>query len=148
MDLNLIGPQALKHAVKISGGVFRELSRVMRFALRNGRKNGKIQLEHVRLAEAEIRGEYRRILTGEQRVTLEKVFRTNQYDEPERIAPLLQILAALEYADDEPWCDVHPALIPLLQESGFVPKDIEEKGVAEMVHEPQAAGAFPTNGHE
>lgn len=118
MDLGLIGPQALKHAVKISGGVFRELSRVMRFALRNGRKHGKIQLEHVRLAEAEIRGEYRRILTGEQRATLEKVYRSNQYDEPEKIAPLLQILAALEYADDEPWCDVHPALIPLLQENG------------------------------
>ncbi len=125
MDLALIGPQALKHAIQISGGVFRELSRVMRFALRNGRKNGKILLEHVRLAEAEIRGEYRRILSGEQRTTLQKVHATNSYDEPEKIAPLLQILAALEYADDEPWCDVHPALIPLLQENGHVANETE-----------------------
>jgi hypothetical protein len=127
MDLTLIGPQALKHAVKISGGVFRELSRVMRFALRNGRRNGKIMLEHVRLAEAEIRGEYRRILTGDQRATLEKVYRSNQYDEPQKIAPLLQILAALEYADEEPWCDVHPALIPLLQENGQVHRVAESE---------------------
>lgn len=123
MDLALIGPQALKQAVKISGGVFRELSRVMRFAVRNGRKNGKISLEHVRLAEAEIRGEYRRILTSEQRAVLQNVYRTNQYDEPEKIAPLLQILAALEYADDEPWCDVHPALISLLTENGHAQAD-------------------------
>ena len=35
---------------------------------------------------------------------------------PDRLAPLLQILAVLEYADSEPWWDVHPALIPLLGE--------------------------------
>lgn len=125
ISLDLIGPRALKHAIKISGGVFREMSRVMRFAVRHGRKNGKIQLEHVRLAESEIRGEYRRILSSEQRATLLNVYRTNQFDEPEKIAPLLQILAALEYADDEPWCDVHPALIPLLQELEHVPIESE-----------------------
>jgi hypothetical protein len=138
MDLALIGPQALKHAVKTSGGVLRELSRVMRFALRHGRKNGKIQLEHVRLAEAEIRGEYRRILTGEQRATLQKVYRTNQYDEPEKIAPLLQILAALEYADDEPWCDVHPALIPLLQEDGHIQNEPPAPTAPQTESAPQA----------
>lgn len=140
MDLGLMTSSALNHAIKSSGGVFRELSRVMRFAVRNGRKHGKIVLDHVRLAEAEIRGEYRRILTAEQRTTLGKVFRTNGYDEPEKIAPLLQILAALEYADDEPWCDVHPALIPLLQEHGHAQSESE----SESQGAPQAQ-PHPTN---
>jgi len=29
---------------------------------------------------------------------------------------LMQMLAALEYRNDENWCDVHPVLIPLLEE--------------------------------
>jgi hypothetical protein len=67
--------------------------------------------------EAEIRGEYRRFLTKEQRKILRIVRERNYYDEPEKIAPPLQTLAALEYADDEPWWDAHPALYKLLDEA-------------------------------
>jgi hypothetical protein len=123
VNLDLMTHPALKHAVNISGGVFRELARVMRFAIRYGRRSGKIQLDHVRLAEAEIRGEYRRILTSDQRATLARVHESNQFDEPDKMAPLLEILAVLEYADAEPWCDIHPALVPLLHPTPNVTLD-------------------------
>ena len=115
LNLDLISPRGLSEAIRVSGGVFRELARVMRSAIRRARKDGKIDLDHVRNAEAEIRGEYRRLLTADQRVLLKKVYADNRLDDPDKIAPLLQILAVLEYANGEPWCDVHPALVPLLE---------------------------------
>jgi hypothetical protein len=115
LNLDLISTRALSEAVRVSGGVFREMARVMRSAIRRARRDGKIDLDHVHSAEAEIRGEYRRLLTAEQRDLLKKVYADNRLDDPDKIAPLLQILAVLEYANGEPWCDVHPALVPLLE---------------------------------
>ncbi len=119
IDPELVTPRALNGAIEVSGGVFRELARVMRSAIRCARRSGRVELDHVRAAEAEIRGEYRRLLTGEQRALLRKVREDNNLPEPDRIAPLLQILAVLEYADSEPWWDIHPALLPLLGENGY-----------------------------
>jgi len=113
---NLIDALALDEAIRVSGGVFREMARVMRSAVQRARKSGRIEIEHAHGAEAEIRGEYRRILNADQRALLKRVHETNRLDEPDKIAPLLQILAVLEYANGEPWCDVHPALIDLLAE--------------------------------
>jgi hypothetical protein len=115
MNTDLITSRALNEAVRVSGGVFREMARVMRSSIRRARRDGKIELGHVHNAEAEIRGEYRRLLTAEQRTLLKKVYADNQLDDPDKIGPLLQILAILEYANGEPWCDVHPALVPLLE---------------------------------
>lgn len=115
---DLIANDALEAATHTSGGLFREMARIMRSAIDHaaavGRK--KIEIEDVQKAEAEIRGEYRRFLTREQREVLNEIRRNNRYDAPEKIAPLLQMLAALEYANGEPWCDVHPALLKLLGE--------------------------------
>jgi len=118
MQPDLITPQALDAAVQASGGVFREMGRIMRGAIARIRvgKRAQIQTGDVEKAEAEIRGEYRRFLTKEQRATLRAIREHNRYDEPEKVAPLLQMLAALEYANGEPWCDVHPALHVLLDE--------------------------------
>jgi hypothetical protein len=114
LNPDLISPRALNEAIRVSGGVFREMARVMRSSIRQARRDKKIELDHVRSAAAEIRGEYRRLLTAEQRTLLKKVYADNRLDDPDKIAPLLQILAILEYANGEPWCDVHPALVPLL----------------------------------
>lgn len=118
MEPELITPDALNAAIRASGGVFREMCRVMRHAVDRAQVAGRsrIEVEDVELAEAEIRGEYRRILTAEQRALLRDVRARNRLDEPDKIAPLLQILAVLEYANGEPWCDAHPALYRLLDE--------------------------------
>jgi hypothetical protein len=115
---DLITNEALDAAIYTSGGLFREMARVMRSAIDLASAAGRrrIEIEDVQKAEAEIRGEYRRFLTKEQRQLLNDVRQNNRYDEPEKIAPLLQMLAVLEYANGEPWCDVHPALLKLLGE--------------------------------
>lgn len=135
MSLDLIVPNALNHAIQISGGVFREMTRVMRFAIWHGRKYEKIQMKDVRHAEAEIRGEFMRMLTAEQRQILKHVARHNQYDEPAKLAPLLQNLAVLEYFNHEPWVDVHPALLRLVSGST---EDAAFKDEAEIQAELQA----------
>ena len=118
MQPDLITAEALDEAVRAGGGVFREMGRVMRHAIDRAMEagRGQIALKDVRRAEAEIRGEYRRILTGEQRDFLRQVRHDNRLRDPDKAAPLLQLLALLEYANDEPWYDAHPALYPLLDE--------------------------------
>jgi hypothetical protein len=119
MQLGLIVEDTLDDAIQVSGGLFREMCRVMRTAIDAAVENGHARIEHtdVARAEAEIRSEYRRFLTQEQREVLRAIRNHNRYDEPEKIAPLLQVLAALEYKNDEVWCDVHPALNKLLDEA-------------------------------
>lgn len=119
MQADLIAEDALEAAIRVSGGLFREMARVMRIALdrASAAGRGRIEVEDVAGAEAEIRGEYRRFLLKEQRATLRAIRAHNRYDEPDKVAPLLQSLAALEYANGEPWCDVHPALHQLLDEA-------------------------------
>jgi hypothetical protein len=118
MQSQLITAEALNKAVRAGGGVFREMGRVMRHAIDRAMEAGReqITLEDVRRAEAEIRGEYRRILTSEQRQLLRQVRQDNRLPDPNEAAPLLQMLAMLEYSNDEPWYDAHPALYPLLDE--------------------------------
>ncbi len=119
MSPDLIAPEALEAAISASGGVFREMARLMRGAVSRARieQRTSIAIEDVQKVAAEIRGEYRRFLTKEQRALLREIRTHNRYDEPDKIAPLLQMLAVLEYANGEPWCDVHPVLHALLDEA-------------------------------
>ena len=39
---------------------------------------------------------------------------TKKLEYNERMMPLLQLLAILEYRDQENWCDIHPALRKML----------------------------------
>ena len=121
MKAELVAEDALNEAIRVSGGVFRELCRVIRIAIsyaqRARRPTPRIEAEDVQKAEAEIRTFYWRFITQEQRRILRDIRRHNQYNEPDKAAPLLESLAALEYTNDKPWCDVHPALIKLLDET-------------------------------
>lgn len=118
MHPDLIASDALEEAIHLSGGVFREMCRVVRYAIGRARVNGQSQvaLEDVQRAGSEIRNEYRRILTAEQRRLLLEVHDHNRLDQPDKLGPLMQMLAALEYRNGENWCDAHPALVPLLTE--------------------------------
>jgi hypothetical protein len=123
MQPDLIAPDALEEVIHTSGGVFREMCRVMRYAIGRARVKGQpcVDLEDVQRAGSEIRNEYRRILTLEQRQLLAEVHTHNRLDQPDKLGPLMQILAALEYRNAENWCDVHPALVPLLSEERVTP---------------------------
>jgi hypothetical protein len=118
MDQSLIDVQALEDAITYSGGVFREMARIVRSSIgyARRRKAVRVELQDVDLAATEIRNEYRRILDRNDLAYLRKIFETNRLEYNDRLRPLLQLLAILEYRDTENWCDVHPVLRKLLNE--------------------------------
>jgi hypothetical protein len=116
MQEDLIEPSALELAISFSGGVFRELARVIRTGIGRARrrKGARIEPSDIEWATTEIRNEYRRILDKEDIKLLQKVKNDNRLEYTDRLRSLLQILAVLEYKDGENWCDVHPVLRKLL----------------------------------
>jgi hypothetical protein len=116
MDAKLIQPLALEKAITYSGGVFRELARIIRTSIgrTRRRKAAQIEPEDIEWAATEIRNEYRRILDKEDLKLLRSVHDHKRLEYSDRLRPLLQLLALLEYRDDENWCDVHPVLRKML----------------------------------
>ncbi len=119
----LITDDALDEAVKNSGGVFREIAHIMQRAIDNAlaRKAEYIELEDVAWAAAQIRSGFRRLLRQDDYRLLLDVRAHNEIRSPERLAALFHLLAVLEYTNGENWCDVHPALNPLLDEAAAQP---------------------------
>jgi hypothetical protein len=118
MAPELVDPAALETAITYSGGVFREMARIMRTAIGRARRRGagKLDSSDVEWAATEIRNEYRRILDKDDLKLLKKVSENNRMEYNERLRPLLQLLALLEYRDGDNWCDVHPVLRRLLND--------------------------------
>ena len=116
MTPDLIEVPALELAVTYSGGVFRELARIIRTAIGRARRRKAVRLDctDIEWAATEIRNEYRRILDKEDIKLLRKVGENNHLEYNDRMRPLLQLLALLEYRDGENWCDIHPVLRKLL----------------------------------
>ncbi len=118
MSSNLIDEAALEAAISYSGGVFREMARIMRTAIGRARrrKAARLDCSDIEWAATEIRNEYRRILDKEDIKLIKKVAENNRLEYNDRLTPLLQLLALLEYRDGENWCDVHPVLRKLLND--------------------------------
>jgi len=116
MEPRLIHPEALERAITYSGGVFRELARIVRTSIGRARrrKADQIDVHDIEWAAQEIRNEYKRILDDEDLQLLKKVQQNKQLEHTERMRTLLQLLALLEYRDQENWCDVHPVLRKML----------------------------------
>ena len=116
MASDLIEPAALEAAITYSGGVFREMARIMRTAIGRARrrKAGKLDVSDVEWAATEIRNEYRRILDKDDLKLLKRVSENNRMEYNDRMRPLLKLLALLEYRDGDNWCDVHPVLRKLI----------------------------------
>ena len=118
MDDQLMTDEALNLAVHMSGGLFRELARIIQDSILRTLTLGKIQAqkEHVASIVARIRNEFRRLLTEDNRRYLLKIRQNHEMRDPDRLMPLLHLLAVLEYVNDENWCDTHPVLDPILDE--------------------------------
>ena len=125
MDSQLIADDALDTAITYSGCVFRELARLMRASISRARirKSAQVQLPDVEWSVTEVRNEYRRFLDQNDRQFLRDVHHHNRLEYRERLRPLLQLLALLEYRNAENWCDVHPALLKLLDETAEYDND-------------------------
>jgi hypothetical protein len=118
MDPSLIETQALEDAITYSGGVFREMARIVRSSIGYARRRNarRVETQDVELAATEIRNEYRRILDRSDLLYLRKIYEQNNLEYNDRLRPMLQLLAILEYQDTENWCDVHPVLRKMLNE--------------------------------
>jgi hypothetical protein len=118
MSEDLITSNARNLAIYYSGGVFREMARVMRTSIGHARRRGAKQVDErdVEWSAIEIRNEYRRILDKSDLQLLKKIDQTKKLEYVDRLRPLLQLLAVLEYRDGENWCDVHPALRKLFDD--------------------------------
>jgi len=116
MNPDLIEASALEQAVTYSGGVFRELARIIRTAIGRARRRKAARLDctDIEWAATEIRNEYRRILDKEDIKLLKNIGNNNRLEYNDRMRPLMQLLALLEHRDAENWCDIHPVLRKLL----------------------------------
>jgi hypothetical protein len=119
MNSDLITAEAKELLATMSGGVFRELSRLVRASITRAQLDERSQVEvaDVKGAAAEIRGELLRPLNTTYRRILQQVWETNQLEDPEEAAELLQMLAILEYDNGQTWYDVHPALWKLFDQN-------------------------------
>ncbi len=117
MRSNLIAPKAMEHAIEMSGGVFRELARIMQIAIDAAieRENNVIQLLNVERAVNELRNDFRRILQEDDYVILKQIYARRTYEGVDRIASLLEGLLVLEYKNDQNWPDIHPVLVEIIQ---------------------------------
>jgi hypothetical protein len=118
MNPDLIDKRALKDAIACSGGVFREMARIMRSAIGRARRRDAdfVDSTDIDWAATELRNEYRRILDKNDILLLKKINRTNRLEYNDRLRPLLQLLAILEYRNGDNWCDVHPVLRRIVDE--------------------------------
>jgi hypothetical protein len=117
MEESLIEPDALKFAIKMGAGVFRETARVIQIAADSAIEKSRESIikEDVERAEREIRSDFRRILQSEDYNSLKEICKNNEVCGIERIGHLLHNLSVLEYMNDETWCDIHPTLEELLK---------------------------------
>jgi len=118
MSRSLIDGEALDQAIKYSGGVFREMARIMRTSIGRARRRNAplIEMEDVEWTATEIRNEYRRILNRDDIKLLKTIYQTKKLEYVDRLRPLLQLLAILEYRNGDNWCDIHPVLRKLINE--------------------------------
>lgn len=117
MKEDLIEPEALDLAIKMSGGVFREGARIMQIAADCAIEKGRTRVskEGVERAEREIRSDFKRILKSDDYKTLNEIYESNDIRGIEKIGHLLHNLSVLEYENDENWYDIHPTLKELLK---------------------------------
>lgn len=118
ISLNLIQEDALREAIRCSGGVLREMTRIMQNACNSAVSRGyeKVEYDMVELATNKIRNEYRLFLEEKHYALLREFHKTRKLESADKFKDLLYNLSLLEYQDGENWCDVHPIVLPLIKE--------------------------------
>lgn len=121
---NLISQDAKEAIIFYSGGVNRELSRLARTSIGSARRKNREQvvIDDVEWAASEICNEYNRILDNEDRIFLKDFCNGGKIEDirdKEKLSPLLQLLALLEYSDKDQkrYYQIHPVLLRLFVKS-------------------------------
>ena len=119
MDKELIDDEALDYAVEMSGGVTRELIRIVQAAALRAvvSKANSIQRAHVEHAVVKFRGEYNNQLTRQDSVQiLLDVHKTHQLrsQDEKPMLDLLHNLMILHYPNGAGWYEVNPIVRQLI----------------------------------
>lgn len=120
MDPSLITAEAVERLVDLSGGVVRELVSLAKDACANARARlgERVEPSDAERAASAVRNNYRRMLTlGKYR----ELWRVHTDPHKQQTGSpvsqeLIHNLSLLEYLNDESWWDVHPIVMPLLEE--------------------------------
>ncbi len=119
MDATLIDSEALDYAVEMSGGVTRELIRIIQAAALRAvvTKANSIQRAHVDHAVVKFRGEYSNQLTRQESLEiLREVHKTRQLRSKDEkpMLDLMHNLMILQYPDGPGWYEVNPIVRQLI----------------------------------
>jgi thiamine monophosphate kinase len=119
MDDALVAPDALNRAVDMSGGVTRELVRIIRAAAVRASvtKANAIKSEHVDHAVNALRGEYSDSLTRpEQLEILRAVHKSKKllWNDDRPMLDLMHNLMILKYPNGPGWYEVNPIVKQLI----------------------------------
>ena len=119
MESQLIESRALDHAVGMSGGVVRELIRIVQGAASRAlvAKANVIKFEHVEHAVDKLRMEYSFSLTRDEYITiLQNVHKSKElrHDDEKPLLDLLHNLFILQYPNGAGWYGVNPIVHKLI----------------------------------
>ncbi|MEW6607036.1 MAG: hypothetical protein AB1414_06220 [bacterium] len=116
MSLELIEEKACEEAIRLSGGVFRELARVMQIAIDSALEadRDKILFEDLEKVRHEIVKSYQPILRPDDYKLMYQIAISNDWLDD--VEFMLQHLIVLEYENDTLWLDVRYALLQFLEE--------------------------------
>jgi hypothetical protein len=112
----VIVPQALDHVIDMSGGVMRDLIRLVREATVKAELAGQrqIDLEIAGQTVLSVRRDYKASLNVVYRQELAEVLRSHEVTGSEKCDELLLGNYVLSYVNDGIWFDVHSVILPLL----------------------------------
>ncbi len=112
MAPGLIEEEALKEAIRMSGGMMRDLAWILRDACNRARvrNHERINRDIVLATVSEIRAAYDRQLSDQAWAVLDQVAASKIPDGSDTCLELLNSLHILEFRNDDRWCDIHPVL--------------------------------------
>ncbi len=115
---SLIEDEARDRIVRASGGLMRTLIQLTRRSAVNAMAAGQevISVENAEAAITEERANFIAGLSRDDYPVLYDRHHDKQLSGDEAVLRLLQTRALLEYANGDPWCDVHPVALPLVLE--------------------------------
>lgn len=117
MEKKLIEDKAIETAIRNSGGLMRELIRILRSACRKASLVERERIDDVDTIKAvvDLQNEYSRFLKEEDYSLLGKVRKNKEIGGDEEYLELLNCKAIVEYQNEGRWCDIHPCIRPLLE---------------------------------
>lgn len=117
-DLTLFEAEALQRLTFHSGGLMRTLIRMVQGAAVNALSAGRKQIgdKDVQAALNEEKADYIAALKAADYAVLADRLRDKKLSSDPAVQELLHSRALLEYANGEPWCDVHPVIRDLVRE--------------------------------